>query len=118
MIIITIAIILCIITVAEDDLFDVYQEMIPLASKWQDIALAMGIKQSDIDTIHSQYPRLPCDCLKAALGKWLKKGYNVEKRGPPTWKKVVEAVAHPAGGKDPAYAKKIAHNHQGELVSM
>ena len=92
--------------------------MIPLASKWQDIALAMGIKQSDIDTIHSQYPELPCDCLKAALGKWLRKGYNVEKHGPPTWKKVVEAVAHPAGGKDPASAEKIACNHQGELVSM
>ena len=105
-------------TVAEDDLFHVYKEMIPLASEWQDITLAMGIKQSDIDTIHTQYPGLPYGCLKAALGKWLRKGYNVEKHGPPTWKKVVEVVADQAGGKNPAFAKKIACNHQGEPVSM
>jgi hypothetical protein len=45
------------------------------------------------------------------LNIFLKHRYNVQKYGPPTWRKLVEAVDNPAGGNNHALAKKIAENH-------
>ena len=45
------------------------------------------------------------------LKVFLKHRYNVEKYGPPTWRKLVEAVDSPAGGNNHALAKKIAEHH-------
>lgn len=43
---------------------------------------------------------------------WLHhKKYNVERFGPPTWRKLVEAVNHPLGGRNYELARKIALNH-------
>ena len=33
--------------------------------------------------------------------EWLKRNYNVEKYGEPTWQRLVEVVVHPAGGANP-----------------
>ena len=45
------------------------------------------------------------------LKVFLNHRYNVEKYGPPTWRKLVEAVDSPAGGNNHALAKKIAKDH-------
>ena len=42
---------------------------------------------------------------------WLRHSYNIDKHGPPTWRRLVEAVDNDAGGSNPALAKKIASNH-------
>ena len=44
---------------------------------------------------------------------FLKHRYNIEKYGPPTWRKLVEAVDSPAGGNNHSLAKKIAENRKG-----
>ena len=43
---------------------------------------------------------------------WLEKNYNVKKFGPPTWKSLVDAAGHPAGGANMALAEKIAKSHK------
>ena len=35
----------------------------------------------------------------------------MEKFGPPTWRRLVEVVAHDSGGKNPAVAERIAIEH-------
>jgi hypothetical protein len=37
--------------------------------------------------------------------------YDIERHGPPSWRKLVEAVDNPAGGSDHALALKIAKEH-------
>ena len=49
--------------------------------------------------------------LKTIINDWLKKNYNVEKHGPPTWKALVKAVQSPYGGDDSELAEKIAKEH-------
>ena len=39
----------------------------------------------------------------------------MERFGPPTWKALVEAVAHPGGGNHKGLAMEIAKRHQGNL---
>ena len=44
--------------------------------------------------------------------EWLKKNYNVEKYGEPTWQRLVEVVVHPTGGANTALARDIARKHK------
>ncbi len=47
------------------------------------------------------------------IEEWLKRNYNSEKFGPPTWKKLAgpEVVAHPNGGNNNYLAEKIKEEH-------
>ena len=48
---------------------------------------------------------------------WLKGVHNVQKYGHPSWRVLVQAVAHPAGGANPALAQSIAAKHPGNYHS-
>ena len=97
---------------AEDDTFDVLEAVGSLTARWRSICLALRV--SDADTIASNCRDKPEECLRATLEKWLKKCYNTQKHGPPTWRQMVGAVANNIGGNDPALAETIAKNHQRE----
>ena len=56
--------------------------------------------------------------MSRLLTEWLKKNYNVEKFGPPTWKMLVEAVAAPNGGNNRSLAEKIATLHPGMQMCL
>ena len=49
--------------------------------------------------------------LTEVLLTWLKRQYDVEKHGRPTWQKLKEAVDSPSGGDNPALTEKIAEKH-------
>ncbi len=51
--------------------------------------------------------------MGAVVEEWLKRNYNTEKLGPPTWKMLVKVVANPNGGNNYSLAKKIASEHPG-----
>ena len=103
---------------AEDDLFDVQDEVISLTGKWRSMCSALRLRAAEEDAIASKYQSNPNYCLRAVLTKWLQKGYNYKRHGPPTWRMLVKAVAHPAGGDNVALAEEIATNHQGKLSGM
>ena len=47
-------------------------------------------------------------CMDNDIHTWLRRAHNEKKHGPPTWKRLVEAIADNIGGKNPAYAEEIA----------
>ena len=51
--------------------------------------------------------------MGAVIEEWLNGNYNTKKFGVPTWKKLVEVVANPNGGKNNFIAEKIASDHPG-----
>ena len=102
-----------ILSLAEDDHFDVLEEVGGLAARWRNMCIALRL--SGADKIASTCRDNPEECLRTVLEKWLKQCYNTQKHGLPTWRKLVGAVANDNGGNDPALAEAIAKNHQREL---
>ena len=97
----------------EDDLPSVYSEVLHLTPKWMAVGLMLGIRFTDLETISATYHESPNQCLMKALALWLKRAYNTERNGLPTWKKMVEVTAEPGAGYNPALAETLARNHQG-----
>ena len=52
------------------------------------------------------------DAMRKVITEWLKRNYNSSRFRPPTWKALVDAVEHPAGGNNKAEAEKIALRHK------
>ena len=52
--------------------------------------------------------------LERALSEWFNEEYDTKHFGPPSWQLLVAAVAHRAGGRNPALAKQIARRHNGK----
>ena len=98
---------------AEEDTHDVYREVVSLAGSWSSMCLALRLLPSDQSAIAAAHPGNPHKCLEAVIVKWLQKGYNYQKHGPPTWRMLVEAVGDPAGGNNCALAETIANKHPG-----
>ena len=85
--------------------------LLPVADKWKNIGLALRLTPDSLNTIGTK--ENVTDRLLEVLNQWLKKSYNVERFGDPSWKLLVKAVSEPAGGNDRALAEKIAQQHQG-----
>ena len=91
----------------EDDLFDIYKEVLDVAAEWRNVGLALRVRNPELDVIEKSCPLAPRDCLRAVLAGWLK-GRN----GPqPTWGALCEAVAEPAGGNNRVLAEEMARKH-------
>ena len=99
-------------TAGFDDLFDMKRELMPVAAKWKDIGLALRLDLSQLDVVEANN-RNCTGCLTHTLSLWLKKSYNTERFGDPSWQLLARAVADPAGGNNPALAEKIASKHGG-----
>ena len=89
-----------------DDLIDVKVKVLPVAARWRDIGLVLGISDSKLETIKANTLAVK-DRLTDMLRLWLKRAYNVEKYGEPSWQPLIEAVRSPAGGDSPALVDKI-----------
>ena len=89
-----------------DDLIDVKSKVLPVAARWRDIGLVLGISDSKLETIEANKSDVR-DCLMDMLRLWLNRAYNVEEYGEPSWQSLREAVRSPAGGDSPALADDI-----------
>ena len=81
-----------------------------MAAKWLDIGFALHIQ---VEAIHESRGDDSTHCLRIVLRKWLRKSYNYDKYGLPTWRMLVKAVGDPFGGNDCALAEAIANKHPG-----
>ena len=88
------------------DLFDVKAKLTVVAERWQDIGLALRLRDHDLGAIATG-GRPVKDCLTDMLRLWLNKAYDVEKYGEPSWHMLAQAVRHPAGGNNAALAEQI-----------
>ena len=91
-----------------DNLFDVMVELEPVTERWKHIGLALRLDPSELKKIERENRDNLEDCLTEALTLWLKKAYNTERFGEPSWELLAKAVAHPSGGDNPVLAKEIA----------
>ena len=100
----------------DDDLPDTIKELTDVIAYWRNIGIHLGIRDSQLEVIQLQGHN-PLDCMRQMLSTWLRRSYNVERFGEPTWMKLVEAVSHSAGGGNPHLAMKIAKRHGGITYS-
>ena len=91
-------------------------EVTLVAVRWKAIGRGLRIDSGRLDVIQEDNPRDSNKCLSEMLTCWLKRSYDVERFGVPTWRAVVKVVAQPAGGDNYALALRIARKHQGNNV--
>ena len=95
-----------------DALFDVRKERNKVSAKWRSIGVALRLDPNILDGIQAKNSGDPQACLSSVVTEWLKKNYNVERFGEPTWQWLVDAVSDPAGGAHMALAREIARRHK------
>ena len=88
-----------------------------MAHKWQGIGEALRLPPPVLDRI--KHDEQDCeDRLRLVVTKWLQQCYNTERFGVPSWKLLVDAVAHHRGSNNPALARWIAANHNGKSCTL
>jgi hypothetical protein len=91
-----------------DDYFDVVSELDDVAHVWKSLGGALRLRQPDLDRIKVDHQQDSSSCLEKMVTMWLNQSYNTERFGLPSWKMLVEAVAHRNGGNNNALAIHIA----------
>ena len=84
-----------------------------MAHRWNDVGLALRLRPDTLKTIKSDCQDSK-SCLCEVLTEWLKKSYDTNRFGQPSWRLLVRAVAHPDGGNDRALAEQIAARYNGK----
>ena len=100
-------------------MFEVESEVLDIASKWEGFGRALHIPPAKLSIIKAEPGSTLESCLSSTLSEFLKKNYEWETYGEPSWRLIVTAVAHRAGGNNEALALEIARNHptsSGEFV--
>ena len=107
----------CLSLIGEDDLLDVLEEMMPVVNSWKAIGRGLRIDSGHLEMIQKDNLGNSKECLSEMLTCWLKRNYNVERFGEPTWQAVVKVVARPAAGDNCALALGIAEKHPSNTSS-
>ena len=89
-----------------------------MARSWKQMAAGLRLPPSVQSLIATEHSNNPHRCLFVAVEEWLKGVCNVQKYGHPSWRTLVQAVADPAGGANPALAHSIAAKHPGNHSSL
>ena len=83
-----------------------------VADKWKSVGGALGLPPSVLDKIEADHRHDCSRCLPEMVKEWL--NHNTERFGVPSWKMLVEAVAHRSGGNNNALAQQIAAIHTSQ----
>jgi len=103
------------ILAAEMDIHEVYDAVHTLCARWSDLCFALKLPPAEEEAIGETHSGNPRKCLREVLKKWLRKNYNFQKYGHPSWRFLVRAVGDPNGGNDCALAETIGKDHTGRL---
>lgn len=101
---------------AEDELCEVFQEVVDIQSTYYQLGMLLGLPPRELEAIQKAFDKDITQCLTKVLLVWLSQRYNVEKYGHPTWRRLVEAVDNPAGGTNHRLAKAIASKHPAGIL--
>ena len=74
------------------------------------MATQFGLPQATVKTAKLKHHHDPKRCLKYVLDQWLKGKYDTQRFGHPSWRRVCEVAAEPAGGDNKKLACEIAAN--------
>ena len=90
------------------DLPNVLRALTDIKYRWEFLAVQFGLPRQIIESAWDNYPQDPNGCLMYVLAQWLKGNSDSEHFGHPSWRRVCEVTAEPAGGDNKALARKIA----------
>lgn len=85
-----------------------------VVARWKAIGIAFRIDPGRLDQIETDNHGDCISCLSRVLTCWLRRNYNVQRFGEPTWQTIVKVVAHPAAGDNCTLALNIAGKHPGK----
>lgn len=88
-----------------------YREVVNIQSSYYQFGIELGLPLREMEAIKKAFQLDIAQAFTEVLTIWLRHRYNIEKYGPPTWRRLVEAVDSPAGGNNHALAKTIAEHH-------
>ena len=83
-----------------------------MAHNWRGVGRALRLHPDLLNRIEADYSDVKSR-LERVVTEWLKKSYDTNRFGQPSWQLLVAAVAHPAGGNNRALAEQIAGRHNG-----
>ena len=89
-------------------------ELGDVAHMWMSLGGALRLRQPILDRIEKERQNDMRRCLSEMVTEWLNQSYNTERFGLPSWKMLVEAVAHRNGGNNNALAIHIATKYKGQ----
>ena len=92
--------------------FEILDDLTDVRADCYLIGTQLKLKASTIKLIRAESLN-HTEATERIITEWLRRNYNVERFGPPMWKALVEAVAHPGGGNHVALAMEIASRHKG-----
>ena len=92
---------------------DIKSEVHSVAPRWRYFGEALHLKPPSLDLMKRSSVD-PEECLSNTLTEFLKKNYDLDKRGVPSWRLIVAAIGCKEGGNDKGLAIKIADNHPTE----
>ena len=74
----------------------------------------LGLDDSTLSYIERNYSKDAERCLLESIRHWLQCDYDIEKHEPPSWRSLVAAIGHSAGGQNHALAANIAKAHKSK----
>ena len=95
----------------EEDVFDLVSALMPLLIKWREIGTALGLLHSVLEIIEAANGENTRMCMQGVLVQYVRKSYNCDRFGDPSWMCICKAVAHPAGGGSEETALAISKEH-------
>ena len=95
----------------QDDLFDILSILKPIEARWRELGNALRLRTGFLDSIQITYSGNLHSCLNKVIDEWLKRNYNVQRFGEPTWQLLAQAVRHEAGGAHSGLADEITRKY-------
>ena len=71
----------------------------PTVAGWKAIGAGLRLSLGTLDEIETAHNHNPKDCLSDVLKHWLRRNYNTERFGEPTWRTVVEVAGNHSGNR-------------------
>ena len=89
----------------DSDLLSIYKALEHF-EEWEDLGLELGLRKSTLNEISQEQRGIIKACKKAMLEAWLKWKDNVQQKGSPSWKRLLDAMRQ----VNAAFAAKIKHS--------
>ena len=93
---------------------EVKEAVMDLLHRWQFVALALGLRPPQTQTIKATHRGDAEASMDDAILIWLRRAHNEDKHGPPTWRKLVQVISAKTGGNNVALARTVAKAHPSQ----
>ena len=94
-----------------DNIGDIMDELKNVLAHYYKIGKRLNLPKDKLKEIRG-HNSSEADAMNMVIVEWLRKNYDADRFGPPTWKALVDAVKHRAGGNNRAEAERIASRHK------